>query len=229
MTDDDRLMELFTAAASDSRAPAPGFDHGDVVAASRRITARRRSVVIGGAIALFAVVGVGAAVAVPGPAETASTAAAPAAAPEAARERAAEGELAADSAAGGAPAVPMNAAPLGPGSGDCADRQDPALRAYLEQVLPEVIGAPAAASTDQCLPGAQRYLALEVDDGGVHGLFGVSYLPPGTIPSLVEGAVSAPTASGGTVIVHSRADAAGSSAPFADRVDAVAAFLAPRL
>jgi hypothetical protein len=160
--------------------------------------------------------------------------AAPAPAPEAgaqAGKAGAERAAAPDAAdaAGAAPpaplAAPFTGAPLGPGQGDCADRQDPQLRAYLEQVLPEVIGAPAAASTDECLPGTQRYVTVEVRDG----LFGVSYLPPGTVPDLPAGAVSAPTASGGTVIVHTGPTDAGVPPPFLDRLDAVAQFLAPRL
>jgi hypothetical protein len=262
MTDDDRLAELFRAAAADPAAPPPGFDHRDVLSASRRITARRRSALVAGAFGLFAVVGVGAVVAVPD-SPTATSAAASAAAdraeanraeadqveanragagradaaqapaPEAGAQagKAAERAAAPDAAdaAGAAPpaplAAPFTGAPLGPGRGDCADRQDPQLRAYLEQVLPEVIGAPAAASTDECLPGTQRYVTVEVQDG----LFGVSYLPPGTVPELPAGAVSAPTASGGTVIVHSGPMDAGVPPPFLDRLDAVAQFLAPRL
>ena len=248
MTDDDRLAELFRAAAADPAAPPPGFDHRDVLSASRRITARRRSALVAGAFALFAVVGVGAAVALPD-SPTATSAAAPAAAdraeanrveaapapaPEAgaqAGKAGAERAAAPDAAdaAGAAPpaplAAPFTGAPLGPGRGDCADRQDPQLRAYLEQVLPEVIGAPAAASTDECLPGTQRYVTVEVRDG----LFGVSYLPPGTVPALPAGAVSAPTASGGTVIVHTGPTDAGVPPPFLDRLDAIAQFLVPRL
>ncbi len=107
---------------------------------------------------------------------------------------------------------------LGPGSTTCADRQDPALRALLVEVLPEAASAPAAATTDVCLPGSQRYVSLEL--GG--GVFTAAYLPPGTIPSLAEGASSAPTASGGTVIV---------SPPPAlrDRAPAVLQYLGPRL
>lgn len=251
MTDDDRLAELFRAAAADPAAPPPGFDHRDVLSASRRITARRRSALVAGAFALFAVVGVGAVVALPD-SPTATSAAAPAAAdraeanrvdaaqapaPEADAEQAAPQQAgkeraeraAAGDAAGAAPPAPLGApftgAPLGPGQGDCADRQDPRLRAYLEQVLPEAVGAPAAASTDECLPGTQRYVTVEVQDG----LFGVAYLPPGTVPDLVPGAVSAPTASGGTVIVHTGPVDAGVPPPFLDRLDAVAQFLAPRL
>jgi hypothetical protein len=260
MTDDDRLAELFRAAASDAGAPASGFDHGDVLSASRRITARRRSALVGGAVALFAVVGVGAVVALPDPEPTASTAAAPAAADRAGAGRAAEpsgaavpegapsvpegaatpegaggsgeaGGSGADAAAPyvAVPAPPFSGTPLGPGDGPCADRQDPRLRAYLEQVLPEVIGASPAATTDECRPGGERYVTIEVQDGPARGLFGVSYLPPGTAAQLPAGAVGARTASGGTVIV-STAPAGGFAAPpFQERLDEVAAFLAPRL
>ena len=63
--DDDRLAGLFRDAASDGGAPPPGFDHGDVVATSRRIT--RPPPFRGGrrALALFAVAGVGTVVALP--------------------------------------------------------------------------------------------------------------------------------------------------------------------
>jgi hypothetical protein len=114
--------------------------------------------------------------------------------------------------------VPAPAPPLGPGTTTCADRQDPALRALLVEVLPEVASAPAAATTDVCLPGSERYVSVEL--GG--GVFTAAYLPPGTIPSLAPGASSAPTASGGTVIV---------SPPPAlrDRAPAILQYLGPRL
>jgi hypothetical protein len=300
--DDDRLAGLFREAASDGGAPAPGFDHGDVVATSRRITARRRSAVIGGAVALFAVAGIGTVVALPrgdtstvsaaapAPAQRAADAAAPPApaAPEAAlgcpggagAPRGADdgagsaGAVAGGAGSGGGAGAPRGAddgasstggvaggaapggagspgaanggaggcaaggsgsgggagsggaagpaaaagAPLGPGSTTCADRQDPALRALLVEVLPEAASAPAAATTDVCLPGSERYVSLEL--GG--GVFTAAYLPPGTVPSLAEGASSAPTASGGTVIVSP-------PAALRDRAPAVLQYLGPRL
>jgi hypothetical protein len=57
----------------------------------------------------------------------------------------------------------------------------------------------------------------------------VTYLPPGPVTEPPDGARSATTASGGTVLVSSRADRSGDAAPFADRLDAVVAYLAPRL
>src|SRR3954447_23464149 len=138
-------------------------------------------------------------------------------------------------ATGPAPA-PGAGAPLGPGTRECADRQDPALRALLEQSLPEVAGAPEAVTTTECRPGGERGLALEVHEGATTGVLTVTYLPPGEVvdpPGIAEppAAVvrSAPTASGGTVLVASRTERAGDPAPFTGRLDAVVAALAPRL
>jgi hypothetical protein len=259
MTDDERIGELFRAAASDSAAPAPGFDHDAVVRASRRITARRRTAFTVGGLALFAVVGIGGAVVLPGSSESggdAATVAAPMIAPEAPdadsrAERQAPPPAAAEGAPGAAPeprlapdegagpdrdAAPDPGAaavggppPLGPGTAECADRQDPALRAILEEFLPEVVGAPEAAITMECRPRGERGVNLEVRDGAAAGLLTVQYLPPGVQPEQVEGAVSAPTASGGTVAASSRGERVDDPAPFADRLDALVAQLAPRL
>src|SRR5918992_3340911 len=85
--DGERLGALFRAAASDSAAPAPGFDNEAVVRASRRITVRRRAAVTVGGLALFAVAGIGGAVVLPGTfgngGGDAATVAAPMNAPEA--------------------------------------------------------------------------------------------------------------------------------------------------
>jgi hypothetical protein len=276
--DEDRLAGLFREAASDGGAPAPGFDHGDVVATSRRITARRRSAVIGGALALFVVAGVGTvavlpradtstvSAAAPAPAQRAADAAGPPApaAPEAAvggAGCASAGGVAGSpggagggvgspgsggggagvpaggaggaapgvggdgacvnggfGAGGGAAAPPAVGAPLGPGATTCADRQDPALRALLVQALPEAGNARAAATTDVCLPGSERYVSLELGSG----VFTVAYLPPGTVASLAPGATSARTASGGTVIVSPPPALSG-------RAPSVLQYLAPRL
>ena len=121
-------------------------------------------------------------------------------------------------AGGAAVPAPAVGTPLGPGTTPCADRQDPALRALLVQVLPEAANAPPAATTDVCLPGSERYVSLEL----VGGVFTVAYLPPGTVASLAPGATSARTATGGTVIV--------SPPPALDgRAPAVLQYLAPRL
>src|SRR4249920_2679546 len=100
MPEDERIAGLFRAAASDTGAPPPRFDHGDVVATSRRITARRRSAVIGGAVALLVVAGVGTVVALPrGHTDTLSAAAPAAPARDAAGSGARAGQAAAPEAA----------------------------------------------------------------------------------------------------------------------------------
>jgi hypothetical protein len=231
--DEKRLTEAFRAAVPDESVPPASFDHADVVRTSRRVTARRRAALAGGGLAVLAVVGIGVAV-LPGAAGGGgSSVAAPAAAPQAP-------PAAAPQSADGAPGVAAEdareaaapPAPLGPGTGECADRQDPALRALVEQALPEVVGAPEAAVTLECRPGGERGLALHVVDAGVAGLLTVDYLPPGTAPGSPDpDTVSAtgPTASGGTITVTARSDEPGALPPFAQRVEELAGFLAPRL
>lgn len=216
MTDDDRLAELFRTAASDAGAPSPGFDHGEVVAASRRITARRRTALTG-ALGVVAVIGISVAVVLPERSFDA-TAAAPAVAPDSAQRAEAGSPAAADQAAAPAP-------PLGPGLTPCADQQDPALRALVEQALPEVAGARPAATTDECRQAGERGVSVEV--GG--GVLTVRYLAPGVAATAPPGAAAAPTASGGTVIVSSGPGRSGGPVPFAGRLGAAAAFLAERL
>lgn len=233
MDDDERLATLFAAAASEAGAPPTAFDHGDVLAASRRITVRRRTALITGGFAVFALLGIGSAV-LPGSTQEpdATSAAAPAIAPEAS-----SGSDQADAPAGsggselseGLRSAPTDVAPLGSGTGVCADRQDRALRALVEQAIPEVSGARPGAVTDVCLPGGQRHVTLEVDDTGVAGLLAVAYLPPGTVADPVEGELTAPTASGGTVIVSSRPARPGGPVPFEARLDTAASYLAARL
>jgi hypothetical protein len=239
MTDDDRIAALFSEAASDT--PPPRFDHDRVVATSRRITARRRSAVLGGAMALLLVTGVGVAVGLPSTGRDAASTAAGAPAPEAAADSAAgaRAESAPLAGPGSGPGVAPDAAPapalpeftgtpLGPGTTECAQRQDPQLREYLEEVLPEVVGASEAAVTMDCRPGGERGVGLEVDDAGATGLLTVQYLPPGVATTGAD-PVAAPTASGGTVVVGSRGDGPGAPAPFATRLADIAAYLAPRL
>jgi hypothetical protein len=227
--DEARIAALFRDAASG--APPPAFDAAQVVATSRRITRRRRSAVAGAALAVLAVAGVGVVTGIGGPRDATVTAASGQAADQAAPGAGAAGD-AARAAAPAAPeaaapnaAVPPAGPPLGPGTRECADRQDPALRTLVDQALPEVVGASEAATTMECRPGGERGVALEV--GG--GVLVVTYLPPGPVTEPPDGARSAPTASGGTVLVSSRADRSGDAAPFADRLDAVVAYLAPRL
>jgi hypothetical protein len=240
--DPGRVTAAFREAADGG--PPPAFDHGDVVATSRRLARRRTAAVTGGALAVLLFAGVGAAVAFSGGQPEVTSAAAPAgdaagAAPEAAapaQGRAAPVEPAAPSAGPAAVAAAGPSAPLGPGDPDCANRQDPALRELLDAALPEVADAPQAAITMECRPGGERGVNLEVVDGTTRGRLTVEYLPPGIQRKyrLVPGGVTAParTASGGTVWVVSSPSAVTdppSTAPFAARLTEVAKALAPRL
>ena len=248
-----RIAALFREAASG--APPPGFDAAQVAATSRRITRRRRSAVAGAALAVLAVVGVGAVAGLGGPGEATVTVASGQAAGQAADQnensaggagdaaRAAAPEAAAAPDAGGAPlaapgvapapgsaaaAVPPIGTPLGPGPTDrCADRQDPALRALVEQVLPDVATATEGPVTMDCSFAGDRGVSLEVQDGTSTGVLVVRYFPAGADTG-TEGQ-RAPTASGGTVVAYSWASRAGAPAPFADRIGDVVAYLAPRL
>lgn len=248
--DEPRLREVFDEAAG---APPPGFDHARVVAASRRVTARRRATVLATAAALVVVAGIGVAAAVlPDRGDRTSAASAPAevvpegGVPQAGVPGADDREADADPPVAGAPepAVPEDSdaaaaeagpgpagPPLGPGDPEaCANRQDPAVRALVEQVFPEVAGATEAAVTMECRPGGERGLALEVVDDGRRGLLSVTYLPPGESTAFAPYGPSAPTASGGTVVVSSTSTEPGGGAPpFADRLEALTAFLAERL
>ncbi|WP_214367423.1 hypothetical protein [Pseudonocardia sp. H11422] len=237
-TGDGRLTAMFRAAASEAAAgaPAPGFDHAGVVAASRRATARRRSAIAGGALTVLVVAGGGVAVATPAMTSNADTSVAAGGA-GAARE-----EAGAPPAALSAPepASPGSgragpAAPLGPADpSDCVNKQDPALRALLEAALPEVRDADEAPTTMECRPGGGREVNLEVVDGAATGLLSVVYSAPGA-PVQEQGLpvgwvrAGARTTSGGFVSVTTRSAADSGAVPFADRVDAVAAELALQL
>jgi hypothetical protein len=249
--DEQRLAEAMRGVTAD--APLPSFDVDDVVWASRRSTARRRSAVAGVGLAVLVVAGVGIMSGLPGGGRDATTAAAPASpeadraivpvpdgqAPDAAAEAAPnaaqapagppapappgafatpDGQPRSSGARSGTPPGP----PLGPGDPNwCADRHDPELRALVEQVLPEVVGAPEAPTTMECRPGGERGVHVEL--GG--GVLSVEYLPPGTVVEPVPGAVSAPTASGGTVVLSS----SGPTGPDGRRLTDAATRLAPRL
>ena len=111
--------------------------------------------------------------------------------------------------------------PLGPGTGACADGQDPALRALVEEALrrprgPGDPGLPAGRAGRR--PGRARRAA----DGDLSP----AWTDPGAARRRAD---RAPTASGGTVVVESRPDLAEDPAPFADRLDTTVAYLAPRL
>ncbi|MGE3288206.1 MAG: hypothetical protein AB7J32_19195 [Pseudonocardia sp.] len=223
--DEQQLAEAMRGAAAD--VPPASFDSADVVRASRRTTARRRAVTAGAALAAVVVVGVGVNFGVGATASRdATTAAAPAPseyapqqAPEAAR---AAPPAAADAQSSGAESAPSPQPPLGPGPVDtCANPQDPQLRALVEEVLPEVAGAPEAPTTKECRLDGGRGVNVELNGG----VLSVTYLPPGMpAGSTPPDGVVLPTASGGTLVM-----VASGSGPSPERLAEAAVQLAPRL
>lgn len=115
---------------------------------------------------------------------------------------------------------------LGPSPGSCGSQQDPELRAVLDEVFPKVAGASQAMVTQSCRAPGERAVHLEVSDGEKSGLLTVVSTPKGGAPP--GGDASAPTASGGRVVVSVEATGGG-AAPFAGDVDKLAADLGPRL
>lgn len=236
---EERLAAALRAAVAD--VPEAGFDHESVVAGSRRL-ARRRQVLIGGGVAAAAVALVGgiAVAGLGGGGAEPTTAAAPAAdsargaqqgAPPVAVLPEAGSALQGSGQEYAAPAAP----PLGPSDPTgCTPVQDPALRELVNRLLPEAAGAAEAPTTLECRPGGGREVHLEVGDGEFTGLLSVVYTAPGAELTEWDTPVGwvrsqAPTASGGTVSVTSRADADSGGVPFADRVPQLASALAPLL
>ncbi len=247
MTDDDRLAELFRHGGL-----RPGR-------ATRRFRPRGRACRRPGgspraagppwsaaAVAVFALVGVGAVVILPAETPTASTAAAPAAPDRAGRAESGPDAAAAPNAAarpgrreGAGSARPHPRAVPAPGTPPAGARSVPApepaptgrtrscgptwSRCCPRWSVPRPRPTPTSAG-----PGASATSPSRCRTGAARGLFAVSYLPPGTAVDPTAGSVSAPTASGGTVVVHT-VPVGGTVAPFQSRLPEVAASLAPQL
>ncbi|ODU01034.1 MAG: hypothetical protein ABS81_21765 [Pseudonocardia sp. SCN 72-86] len=216
---DQDLTDMLRTAVPPAAPPA-GFGVDDVVRASKKATARRRSAIAGGAAAAVLVLGgIGVAVTVSNSA----------------------GETATSSAAGGAPnlergdaaAPPNAAAPTVPSDTGCVPMQDPALRALLDEALPQVANAREAAVPMVCKQGGGREVHLEVDDGPAHGLLTVVFTPAGE--AVDDGQpvgwarAGSPTASGGYVTVTAVSDSDSGAIPFESQLAMVASALAPRL
>ena len=225
-------------------------EHGrDATAPARRVTRRRQLALAGSAVVvlvLVAIAGVNVLRNDPGgppPAASADAAApgvsVPYAAPDATQIRVGPDtpymavppgtnppERPPTAAQVAAPGPGAAAGPLGPGAGDCADRQDPALRALVEEALPEVVGAPEAATTMECRPGGERRRRAGGGRRGADGRLPAARTGHGRLRT---DARTAPTASGGTVAgLVAPGPRRATPAPFADRLDAVVAYLAPR-
>ncbi|MEU3272401.1 hypothetical protein ABZ639_16285 [Saccharomonospora sp. NPDC006951] len=240
--DEKELEELFLEAPGEP--PPPGFTAADVATASRKATAKRRTVVAGVAAAVVALGGVGTTIGLlsgPAPSEQ-TTAAAPQAesAPSAGRGNAENDQSGQPQSEAerhpSAQVVPQDSPKQGgepggktdPRVGSTAgcDKVDRELANALAGELP--VTASAAALPASACPSGTRGAALPFDGGTVD----VVLVPEGGRSSFqwAEGTVTAQrrTAGGATVVVASVPAPGSQAPPFADRLDDIAAALAER-
>jgi hypothetical protein len=235
--DERKLTELFHEAADSAARDAPpaSFDHGDVVAGSRRAEQRARRLRTGAVAA--AVLGVAVAGAVSagvlrtsfsGPTVLAGPPALTSpqaqsgpgnAEPFGAREAPGGTESYSDKRAGGSCAVP-----------------DQQLFEQLGELVPAVRGAtPRPVSDEAYCPDGARGVEVDVSDGSTRGVLRVLLSPPGSLGggSNVQtsgGSVSTTTVTtrdGGSLSLTTKSAGSG-SAPFEDQLDDLADQLAAR-
>lgn len=210
--DEQRLSALFRDAAG--QPPPASFDTDDVVGASRRAMARRRSAVAGGSLLGLAVLAGGVVI---GDQVLTPTPDSPPVASEAgpeAGDRALEPEVLTPFA--DPPGAGTDSAP---GSGGCGPA-DAELAAGLVAALD---AGPAVPFPDGC-PRGFRAAGVVVPGGTVYALLGPSAVPPDGGP----GAASAPVDGQVLSVVSVPTDPSGVP-PRADEVDDIAEELAERL
>lgn len=228
--DEQKLADLFRAAAAD--APPAAFDAHDIAAASRRITARRRSLVAGGSAMAGAVLVVGLVVGFGGVGHTGGS--------EASAGSAGGSRAATTDANRARPMLPNEdfSAPTPKQGGDGGGKTgsnpagcgptDGQLAAALANELPSVGAITPIPDTISC-PADTRSAAYQVTGGTV----GVLLVPATSATGLkVDPKVTTSpqqTKSGATLIVFSQSTAATQTAtpPEADRLTTIASALAP--
>ncbi|HEX3789226.1 MAG TPA: hypothetical protein VHW44_15290 [Pseudonocardiaceae bacterium] len=251
--DDQTLAELFRAAAADP--PPATFDEQDVLHASRRITARRRSLLAGGSAfgGLVLVVGLviglgdfghtngetsasaGSAAVVSGTGTFAPDAPGQANGPGRVGPMVPNEQMTQDFPVttpmqGGGPTG--GAGKTGSALSGCGPT-DGQLAVALAGELPSVGAENAAGSVPVAqanCPAGARAAGFQVHQGSAAGLVGAVLLPAGeavTDLALPAGAVqvSAPSAAGGQLVVFSRPNR-GATAPYVDQLHAIALALA---
>jgi hypothetical protein len=240
--DEHELTELFREAVRDT--PPASFDERDISHASQRIAQRRRrSAVVGATIAAVLVFGgvvVGLSQLVRP--QTAASNAAPGMGPAAAETgpSTVDGLPSAQRAPQSEDKASMNA----PAAGQACGPVDRELADALAGTLPAAAGQQPVPGGPSCPPGA-RAAGYVVRDGAVTGVFSVVVAPaegappsvessrtPGTrssTPATCTGSVCTVTAaSGKRLTVRSEPSQGFATAPFADKVPAVAQQLASR-
>jgi hypothetical protein len=237
--DEHKLTELFREAVRDT--PPASFDERDVTHASQRIAQRRRtSAVVGATIAAVLVFGgvVVSSIQLIRP-QTATSNAAPGLGPAAANQ----GTLTVDGLPSeqGAPQPGDKASTNAPLAAQVCGPVDRELADALVKTLPATAVQQPAPVGGSCPPGA-RAAGFVVRDGAVTGVFSVVLAPAeGAAPSVESStrpssAVAAcsgtvctvTTASGKKLTVATKQNSGFATAPFANRVPAVAQQLASR-
>ena len=241
--DEQKLAELFRAAAAD--APPSSFDAHDVTRVSRRITARRRSMLAGGSAVAGIVLVVGLVVGFVGFGHTGSSSSRTAAsAPVAGANPGASSDF--DRAQPMIPRVGSGFSTTTPKQGGDVDGgtgsnpagcgpTDVKLAVALANELPSVgatqVPADSAVPLPAGCPAGARSAGFLVRDSSGAGLVGVVLLPAGvpptqlTLPARTASRL-APTAAGAVVVAFSQPVASSATAPLADRLGVIAAAVA---
>jgi hypothetical protein len=207
---DEALTELLRTAAP-TRLPPAGFDHGSVLAASRRAGVRRQRLLAGGAAAVVVLLAGGGALAVlggPGEQSTAASAAAGQQEDPAPRR-----------SAPGAASQPRGAGTCGP--------TDRTVYAALQRVFPELAAQPPFPLARACPAGTTGAGVLLSADGVVGR---VEVLVGPAAVTATDGATGTATTADGRTLTVVSVPAGGSPAgPYADRLDDVARRVAAAL
>jgi hypothetical protein len=245
MVDEQQLAEMFRAAAAD--APPATFDEHDVASASRRITARHRSLVTGGSALAGVVLVVGLVVGFLGVGHTgggsSSAASAPAAGVDPGSGSSSSGmdrarPMLPDGGTGFSTSTPkqggIESGETGSNPAGCGPT-DGKLAVALANELPSV-GAgtqspdSAVPATIDC-PAGSRSAGYQLRVGTTVGTVGVILLPADSSdtdlrfgPDVVKKAT--PAAGGGTLVEFSQPAAGSSGPPLADQLDRIGAALA---
>lgn len=236
--DEHKLADAFRDAVRET--PPASFDTGDVVTASRRVTARRRRQLAAGS-ALGVVLLAGGLAAGTGLLGTGQQnvplAGSPPSVSGSAGMLSAHNEPNGSRPRGATPLAPNTLAGPAPGhsvtpqSGvDGCGGVDADLAAALATELPSAAASTPAPAEGSCPSGA-RAVAVPVQDGATSGVVTVVLVPaanagragPGAGPAAVRAAHG-----GGTLTVASRSAAAQGAAPYADQLDRIATDLAAR-
>jgi hypothetical protein len=238
MMDERQLSELFQTAAHD--VPPPSFDAADIAAQSRRITDRRRAMVVGGSSLAVVLLAVGLFVGLGGFPRTPSSSTAA----SAGTADSGPGQGKQNAAPNAAPRFPaatplqggVSAGRVGPPVADTAPDTgcgpaDRALAVALASEFPAA-GATGLHATTLMCPNGARWAGYLVHDGANTGDLIVVVTPGDEAPSLpADGASRASAAAGGhrVVVVLSVPAPSSPGTPFADRLTGIASDIAGKV